>query len=191
MPTRSAALLKALESFDWEAWRAKLRAGVGDIYEDAVDEAGQTIFDAFALDDAFTSAFMTQYVGERIVQLDAYTRERVAALIVRILDSPAGAGSTFELAILIRDAIRETVEGYQTWRAARIARTESAIAYNHGATLAWKQAGGEWMYVTDGDQDGPCAEANGSIWPIERCLDEPIEHPNCVRSFAPANGPEG
>jgi hypothetical protein len=184
MPTRSAALLAALEAFDWDAWRAKLRAGVDDVYRDTVDQAGRAVSDAFALDDAFTSAFMTQYIGERIVQLDAFTRENVAALIVRVLDGE-GAGSTTALGRLIRDEVRAHVQGYETWRANRIARTESGIAYNHGTTLGWKQAGGTHLNVTDGDRDEPCASANGAVWTIAECLDNALGHPNCTRAFAP------
>jgi len=184
MPTTAAQLVAALEAFDWDAWSDRLRAGLEGPYRDTVEEAARAVFDAFSVDDAFTSAFMTQYIGERITQLDAFTKESVAAFIVRVLEEE-GAGSTTALGQLIRDEVRTYVANYQTWRANRIARTETGYAYNHGTTLGWKQAGGKTVNVTDGDKDAPCAAANGAVWTIEEALDNPLSHPNCTRAFSP------
>lgn len=185
MPAGAAALIAALDAFDWDAWTARLREGVGGIRRDVVTEAGQAVFDAFTIDDAFTSAFMTSYIGERITQLDKFTRESVSARIVRVLDEQGGGKSPAELGKLVRDDIRQHVKGYETWRANRIARSESGYAYNHGTTLAWKQSGGATLHVTDGDRDEPCASANGAVWTVEQCLDNALGHPNCSRAFSP------
>lgn len=185
MPTGSAALLQALNSFDWDAWNEKLRAGLEARYRATVEESGRAVYDAFTVDDAFTSAFMTSYIGERIAQLDDFTRSNVSALLVRVLDRQVDGGSPQALAKLVRDEVRQHVHGYEAWRATRIARTEAAYAYNHGTTLAWKQGGGTTMLVTDGDKHEPCASANGAIWTIEQCLDTALGHPNCTRAFSP------
>lgn len=179
MPAGSAALLQALNAFDWEAWNTRLREGLTDPYTDTVRKAGEAVFDAFTVDDAFTSLFMSRYLGERIVQLDAFTKESVTALIARVFEQQT-AGSPGELGRLIRDEVRQHVKGFETWRANRIARTETGYAYNHGTTLAWKQSGGATMNVTDGDRDEPCASANGAVWTIEQCLDNALGHPNAV-----------
>jgi hypothetical protein len=119
------------------------------------------------------------------VQLDAFTKQNVSAMLVRTLDEHGGGLSPLELSKLVRTETRKHVQGYQMWRANRIARTESAFVFNHGNTLGWKQAGGTTMNVTDGDRDADCSAANGAVWTIAECLDNPLGHPNCTRAFTP------
>lgn len=187
MPTGAVELLAMLDAFDWDAWRKTMRDGIEPIYRDVVLVTGKAVYDGFTFDDPFTQEFATKYIGERIVQLEAFTRENVSALLVRTLNDAGGGLSPLELSKLVRDEVRQHVKNYEMWRANRIARTEAAFAYNHGNTLGWKQAGGTTMLVTDGDRHEPCASANGAIWTIAECLDNPLAHPNCTRAFTPAD----
>src|SRR5205807_235127 len=84
----------------------------------------------------------------------------------------------------IFDAVGEKFDTYEEYRATRIARTETGIAFNHGTALAAAQNEFD-LDVIDGDDDDECAAANGAVWSPEEALADPLEHPNCVRDFAP------
>jgi uncharacterized protein with gpF-like domain len=80
--------------------------------------------------------------------------------------------------------IREDGQDISKSRATTIARSESATAYNGGATLAYRDAGVEKVRVHDGDEDAECAEADGQIWTLDEAEANPIAHPNCTRAFS-------
>ena len=86
-----------------------------------------------------------------------------------------------------RFAERLTESGlYEEPRAETIARTEVGRAANLGQIGAYREVGADEVYVYDGeDDDDECKEANGSFWPIEDAEANPLEHPNCRRSFRP------
>lgn len=69
-------------------------------------------------------------------------------------------------------------------RADTIARTEIGLAQNYGQGETYKAAGFVTVIVQDGDCD-ECIEFDGAEWPVDRALEEPLQHPNCVRSFIP------
>lgn len=70
-------------------------------------------------------------------------------------------------------------------RALTIARTESGTAYNRGAVAAYRAGGVTHVDVLDGDDDEPCASANGARWTLEQAEANPLGHPNCTRAFTP------
>lgn len=189
MATTAAALLAAVQSFPWAQWsKDRLGPGYTAVYRDLVVKSGKA--QAAALDrdwnpnDPFVSRFMTDYVGERIVSLEQTSRDNVTKLIRRLLDESPGLNST-ELGKLVFDTVTDQFNDYARWRANTIARTETAIAVNHGTVLGISQAGGEYVDVFDGDDDEVCAAANGATWTIDDALANPTGHPNCVRAFAP------
>ena len=69
-------------------------------------------------------------------------------------------------------------------RAEVIARTEVAIAHNYGQGETYRELGFTHVNVQDGDCD-ICAEVDGQVWTIEEFLENPVQHPNCVRSASP------
>jgi HK97 family phage portal protein len=74
-------------------------------------------------------------------------------------------------------------------RARTIARTETANVYNQAAIMRYERGGIQKVYVMDGrDYDEECRTANGQIWTLEYAMQNPTEHPNCTRAFAPAVG---
>lgn len=81
--------------------------------------------------------------------------------------------------------ILETGEINSVSRATAIARTETGMAYNLGSITAYRTAGLTHVDVLDGDDDEPCASANGSRWTLEEAEQNPLGHPNCVRAFQP------
>jgi SPP1 gp7 family putative phage head morphogenesis protein len=71
-------------------------------------------------------------------------------------------------------------------RALRIARTESALAYNQGTLAGYKANNVSSVIVHDGDSADSCAECqevDGQIWTVEEAAANPVGHPNCVRAF--------
>ena len=184
-PTTAAELLAALESFDWAAWREQLRGFYVPLARDLVETRAGQVADRFTFADPYASEVMTRYVGERIVQLDETTRTQLRALLQREFAAWQAEGTTFDLGSKVRDAVRERYAGYQRWRADRIARTESAIVSNIGAALGAKAAGYTHVRVFDGDEDEECAAVNNTVQTVEWLLENPVAHPNCVRSAAP------
>ena len=77
-------------------------------------------------------------------------------------------------------------------RARVIARTETKWAQNQSSIAVYRR-GGNWRAsrVTDaqlGESDEPCNTANGQVWSFERADNNPLQHPNCTRSFQPHTG---
>lgn len=66
-----------------------------------------------------------------------------------------------------------------------VVRTKSAQAYNTGGILRGVESGVREFKVLDGTGDPICAAANGSTWSAQRCLSNPLGHPQCQRAFAP------
>ncbi|MDP9351796.1 MAG: phage portal protein [Chloroflexota bacterium] len=78
---------------------------------------------------------------------------------------------------------------FTPYRSQMIARTELAAAYNLIGNHQYEQVGVTHVEVLDGD-DGDewacdCAEINGQVWTLEEANERALEHPQCVRAFAP------
>jgi hypothetical protein len=180
-------LLVVLERFPWGEWAKRLAPGLSQTYRDLVQTAGKAAAASaggtWDFQDPFLSRWMTRYVGERIVQLERTTKVRVAALIRKTFDE-APSTALHDLSRLVLDAVQAEFVAYEGWRAMRIARTERAIAANHGTIFGYVQAGVEEVEVSDGVEDDDCKEANGQIWTVARAIANPLAHPNCVRAFS-------
>lgn len=192
MKPSAADLRKMVAAFDWAAWDKELEPDFAKVYTDLVEDKATDTTAAYGADgvsfdaeDPFVSKHLTTYIGERITQLSGTTKSDVSNAIVRALDNADAGLSTSDLRDLVLETVREKYEGYESWRALRIARTESAIGYNTGTVLGGIQADFEEFDVTDGTDDEECAEANGSVWTADECLEDPVAHPNCVRVFTP------
>lgn len=189
MPITAAELEALVEAFPWDEWsRAHLEPGFRQIYRDLVESVGKgstkQLGTAWQRKDPFTSQFMTDYVGERITQLQGTSKDRVIALVRRTLEEAKGL-TPVELGKVIHEAVSDQFEEYGRWRANTVARTETAIATNHGTVLGVKQAGVAKVDVFDGTDDEECRAANGQVWTVEQALENPLGHPNCVRAFGP------
>lgn len=189
-PAISAKELRALvKSFPWDEWNKKLAPELEQVYRDLVVDAGSAAAGTHGVDfdqeDPFLQKHMTAYVGERITQLSRTSKKDVERTLRTALANADEDLTPAKLQEQILGAVRKTFDDYEAFRALRIARSESAIAYNHGNVLGGLQAGFKYFDVVDGTDDEVCAAANGQIWPATKCLNEPIAHPNCVRSFFP------
>lgn len=192
--TGAAGLIARVHTFAWKDWREDFGAAFTPVYRAGVqasveadqararvrkasDEDDDELLD-FDPDDEFTEHFLSEYVGQRIRQLEGTTREDVIRIIKRIFDEP-GDKSVARLQQDVLDAVHARFEDYEAYRALRIARTETGFAFNHGTGLLAKQNGVD-VDITDGDDDEECAAANGATWTADEFLANPLEHPNAV-----------
>lgn len=119
--------------------------------------------------------------GERIVTINGTARDVVRAQLRVAIERNLSDAQTQRL---IRGAVG------QTYRAERIARTESAFATNDAAAQVYEAEGIDQVEVLDGvdcgwtSHDDPL-KANGRVVSVAEARRQPISHPNCVRAFAP------
>ena len=147
---------------------------IQDAFKDAIADGVNV---AFGLDNPYVQTVIDQ-LAKQITRVAETTRDDIRALVARQADE---GWSTEEL----QQAIRAKGAIASRSRATMIARTETGTGYNLGAIAAYKTGGVTHVEVLDGDEDEPCASANGSIWTVEQAAANPLEHPNCVRAFAP------
>lgn len=183
-----AALRKMAEEYipeapdaeELERIRLTLKGAFFDAAEDAIDEWELPI--AFNAADANATLYAQQRGGELVTMITETQRADVASLLEQAIQ---GGWSPQHFASELRGRFT-----FSRARAAMIARTETALAYNRGKTSMYRAANIQYVYVYDGDGDDECIAANGSIWTTDEADANPIEHPNCKRTFRPATEEE-
>lgn len=168
-------------------------------FVDEFETAVKVVYRAAALDVAARAAAAAEEgseLGASFTFIDKnvlrYAVERGAELVTKINETTRDTIRDFlEVAMAegwsndeYARALRESGV-FGDARAMLVARTETALAANNGTLDTLKELGATSVHVHDGDCD-ECQKVDGQIWPIERALDEPIGHPNCVRSFTAA-----
>jgi hypothetical protein len=156
-----------------ERWYVRVLRGVGVLVE---DDLGSPI----DVPDAVERAYLAE-AGANVVGIVETTR---AAVQQALSDAHLAGEGAQGAAKRIRD-----LPAFGPARARLIARTELSYAANY-ASVDHYAASGLVTHVTvhDGEQDEPCASANGSTWTLEEARANPIAHPACVRAFAPVVG---
>jgi hypothetical protein len=137
----------------------------------------------------------TQYVRRDVKRfIRMAVRERTAAAVIGgQTATQAGRELARTLAenkiaaVRYRDGSRHTLRDYSDMSI----RTSTALAYNAGTINASREAGMEWLYVTDGldcgwTQHQDTDLAAGTVRSAEECASYPISHPRCARGFSPA-----
>lgn len=119
-----------------------------------------------------------QHVGDRL--LGGQTATQAATALRKELE---GKGIT---SVTYRDGSRQGLAGYTEM----LARTQTALAYNHGTLNAARRTGISFMEVFDGFGCGweghdDSDKANGTVRPVEECAQAPTSHPRCTRAFGP------
>jgi SPP1 gp7 family putative phage head morphogenesis protein len=132
----------------------------------------------------FVQGTIAGLIGARIAGINDTTRSAIAAIIASGLaeEEPATLG---EMVTAVRQA-----GAFNEARAEMIARTETGTAYNVAAITSYREGGVDKVEVIDGDGDPECQAAHGQIWTLAHAEAEPLEHPNCIRDFAPYFGDE-
>jgi len=160
-------------SASWETWNAALGAEI-----------------AFDLGDPAVTAALKQ-AGAQIRQINDTTRDAVREL----LRAASDAGWSIDQIVRgadgqpgLRAVVQETYKG----RARNIARTELGTAQQTAAAARYEGAGVERVLVLDNgfdDSDPVCKElgagGQGTVKSLEWAKKNPLQHPNCVRAFAP------
>lgn len=132
---------------------------------------------AFDLENEFVQDVIDR-LAKQIRGVADTTKDEVRALVAK----QASEGWSVEQ---LQKAIRERGEIASRMRALLISRTETGTAYNLGSVAAYRAGGVTHVDVLDGDDDEPCASANGSRWTLEQAENNPLGHPNCTRAFSP------
>lgn len=167
--------------WDEAKWNRDLEALLAPVVEQLVDVATAEV--GLTLKPAGKAAPVNPAIkrlGARIKGINATTRKEIVATV------KTGMKEGLSMQAL-GQRIREST-AFSSNRAETIARTETGTALNQGQVEAFRSYGVEHVTVSDGDKDAECARANGAIWTIDEALANPLEHPNCVRDFAPIVG---
>lgn len=153
----------------WEVWNTALD-----------DDA------AFDLADPAVAAALRS-AGQRITAIAETTRAAVQELLTY------GAEQGWTIGQLVagtedRPGLRDLVSQTYRGRAQTIARTELGTAQQAAAVARYKAAGITRVQVLDNgmdDSDPRCTELNGTVQTLAWAEANPLQHPNCVRAFAP------
>lgn len=148
------------------------------LLEDAfLDAAADGVDVAFDLANPYVQQTLSS-LAKNIKGVAETTKDEIRLLVGKQADE----GWSLEE---LQKQIRAKGEIASRSRALTIARTETGTAYNQGAIAAYKAGGVTHVTVLDGDDDEPCASANGATWTLEEAEQNPLGHPNCVRAFSP------
>ena len=151
-----------------------------DVMSQAYQDAGTTLGMHIAYDVTNPEIKnVLDQIANRVTMIDDTTRQEIRDAV----DRATSQGQTIdELAKNLRQS-----HAFSPARARTISRTETANAYNLGAVTAYKKSGVvNKVHVLDGtDYDDACRAANGQTWTFEQAMANPLQHPNCVRAFAP------
>ncbi len=156
---------------------AELKNAFRDAYTAGTDALGAARGAEAAVGDAAAAAaaYADDRAGDLITDIDDSTLSRVEGIIA----SGVQAGLSDE------EISAQLAPLFGDDRADLIARTEMSSAWNMGVITALKDAGEEYVAVSDGDGCEACEEADGEYWDIDEAEANPLEHPNCVRDFRP------
>lgn len=166
-------------------------AGVGGIGQASFTQIHREAVEVMALDAYNDLAAATDYMD---AQAKRVIREATKART--LVGAAAGTGVGQDARALVSDFARDGVTGFtdragRRWKistyAEMVVRTKSAHAYNTGTILRTEETGTRAMRIVDGERSGhaECLAYNRRICSTGWALDHPIEHPNCVRGFAP------
>lgn len=153
-----------------------------------VHRAAVEILALDTFDDLARSIEYLEPQTARIIREATKARTTVGAL--------TGASVDTDRRALTRELTRRGVTGFvdaagRNWRistyAEMVVRTKSANAYNIGTTLRAHETGTDAFRIADGERSrhDECLRYSGTTCDARWSIANPVEHPNCVRSFGP------
>jgi hypothetical protein len=127
-------------------------------------------------------AWARDYAAQLVTQVDETSKTLIREMVSRELD----AGVTMQD---LTDDLMQAFGDFAEYRAERIARTETANAYNQGTIGGYRESGVEYVEVLDGPGCLPDGHDDGADPPDPDVygLQEEAEangQTNCVRAFA-------
>jgi SPP1 gp7 family putative phage head morphogenesis protein len=131
--------------------------------------------------DDFIDEWVTNHIEAILPKIASTTKEEVRKFVLTELAN--GVDSKEELA----KSVREHFSGFPTWKANRIARTETRDVFNAGTLSAAEESGINRVQALDaqfGKTDTDCEARDGEIYTIAaaRRIDE---HPNGTLAWRP------
>ena len=131
---------------------------------------------SFELDDPATRRYLAD-AGSQIVGITDTTRTAVQDALIA---GQADGEGIEQLARRLRD-----LPAFGQARAETVSRTELGHAQNSAALTSYRESGVVvGIRVHDGDYDEACQAMNGRTFPLDQAP-ATLQHPNCVRAFAP------
>jgi hypothetical protein len=166
---------------------AGLRAGPASFTQ--VHRAAVEILAMDSFDDLARSVSFLEPQAKRVLREAAKARTTIGAL--------TGSSVRSDTSALVRELTTRGVTGFvdkagRNWRlstyAEMVIRTKSAQAYNTGTVLRAEETGTEVFVIRDGERSGhkECLAFADTTADARWSLANPIQHPNCVRSFGPS-----
>lgn len=191
-PETKANDVRDLIGSDWDdRIKALMLKHYHAIAEDAVSRAA----DELSIDGLYDLALpRIQQMADRLARKVTAVNDTTRDDLRRTITKGSDAGYTIEQIARGVPAdgyggIKGVMAEAKDSRARMIARTETATALNDSTVQAYHASGVvSHVLVVDGDDDEPCAEANGATWTLEHAASNPIAHPHCTRGFSPVIG---
>ena len=131
--------------------------------------------------DESIESWVNTHLENVVPKIANTTREEVQIFVASKLRE--GVSSKAELAKLVREHFSE----FPTWKASRIARTETRDVFNAGTLLAAEESGLKRVQALDalhGDTDADCEDRDGEIFTVAAAWKED-EHPNGTLAWRP------
>lgn len=177
------------DDVDWTIEDKELNKVLARWYATLGETAFAAVADQLAVElrfdlNARPVAAILDRVGTRVVGISETSRELLAGIVQRAT----------EQGLSVDQLIPQLEQAFTSWstsRAATVALTETANAYNLAAAAGYAASGlVEEVEIFDGDECGWDGHddpdlADGSIRTLEEFTDMPISHPNCQRSAGP------
>ena len=162
---------------------------LGDKYKEFITEAGINTIGVFGLDFDFNpeTVEVQNFINQRIRE----TGESIISTTYDELFPSLREGiQNNETQTQLQERIKEVLGKLETFRAARIARTEASALRNFGIIESMKQAGAtkkQWIVVAP--EDDLCVTVEGEIVlmdaPFSNGFEFPPVHPNCMCGTIP------
>ena len=183
-----AIIERAIEVLTAKRFRDRLRRISQGPIEQSVTLGASEAARALSIEVSFTipaSDAALARVTNHLELLGKGIENTTLADVRRVITAQLEAGGTHAQ---MRTALGNLFDDYADWRLDRIARTETAAAYNLGALGQYRSAGVQLVRVVDGDGDEICAPWNGRLATIEEAEGSPLGHANCTRTWIPEVG---
>ena len=187
-PAETAFLDRLIEIVGTSRFRDRLRRISQGPIEQSVTLGATEAARALSIETSFTipaSEAATARVTNHLELLGKGIENTTIADVRRVITAQLEAGASHAT---MRAELGKLFDDYADWRLDRIARTETAAAYNLGSLGQYRSAGIHTVRVVDGDGDENCAPWNGRIVTLEEAEGSPLGHPNCTRTWIPETG---
>lgn len=180
--SRASDLLKAWKSSSrWPQAINRAKEILKSILKRSIRNELKTMKDGKMPDEDTLDKWVNDRLEKMIPKIAGTTREEVLQFVATQITK--GVTDKAELSSLIREHFTD----FPTWKASRIARTETRDVFNAGTLLAAEESGLKRVQALDaleGDTDPGCENRDGEIFTISTAWKED-EHPNGTLAWRP------